>query len=128
MPHVIAEPCIGVKAMACVEACPVDAIHPCSDEAGFEEAEQLYIDPDTCIDCGACNSVCPENAPFAEEDLSRKWADYREKNAVYYSRDKTAPAPALQAGPVVKDAAAPGRARSSANRSLEDEKRRIMQR
>ena len=28
MTYVIAEPCIGVKDTACVDACPVDCIHP----------------------------------------------------------------------------------------------------
>jgi len=28
MAYIIAEPCIGVKDTACVDACPVDCIHP----------------------------------------------------------------------------------------------------
>jgi ferredoxin len=59
MPHVIAEPCIGTKDTACVTVCPVDCIHPRKDEADFGEAKQLYIDPDTCIDCGLCVDECP---------------------------------------------------------------------
>jgi NAD-dependent dihydropyrimidine dehydrogenase PreA subunit len=49
MAHIIAQPCIGVKDTACVTVCPVDCIHPTKDEAEFEAAEKLYIDPDTCI-------------------------------------------------------------------------------
>ena len=45
MAYVIAEPCIGTKDTACVDACPVDCIHPKKDEAGHAEAEQLFIDP-----------------------------------------------------------------------------------
>jgi hypothetical protein len=45
MAYVIAEPCIGVKDTACVDACPVDCIHPRKDEPGFADAELLYIDP-----------------------------------------------------------------------------------
>ena len=45
MAYVIAEPCIGVKDMACVDACPVDCIHPRKDEADFESATMIYIDP-----------------------------------------------------------------------------------
>ena len=41
MAYVIAEPCIGTKDTACVDACPVDCIHPKKDEAGHAEAEQL---------------------------------------------------------------------------------------
>ena len=51
MAYVIAEPCIGTKDNSCTEVCPVDCIHPTSDEPGYEEADQLYIDPDECIDC-----------------------------------------------------------------------------
>lgn len=54
MPYVIAEPCIGVKDTACVDACPADAIHPRADEADFSSVNQLYIHPIDCIDCGAC--------------------------------------------------------------------------
>jgi len=52
MAYVIAEPCIGTKDTACVDACPVDCIHPKKDEADHAEAEQLFIDPVECIDCG----------------------------------------------------------------------------
>ena len=52
MAYVIAEPCIGTKDTACVDACPVDCIHPKKDEAAFATAELLYIDPVDCIDCG----------------------------------------------------------------------------
>src|SRR5687768_5677091 len=51
MAYVIAQPCIGTKDTSCVVVCPVDCIHPTKDEAAFAEAEMLYIDPDTCIDC-----------------------------------------------------------------------------
>ena len=54
MAHIIAQPCIGTKDTACVTVCPVDCIHPTKDEPDFATAEMLYIDPDTCIDCGLC--------------------------------------------------------------------------
>ena len=73
MPYVIAEPCIGVKDTACVNACPVDCIHPRQDEADFGDASQLYINPVECIDCGACVPVCPVSAIFAEADLPERW-------------------------------------------------------
>jgi NAD-dependent dihydropyrimidine dehydrogenase PreA subunit len=57
MAYVIAEPCIGTKDRACVDACPVDCIHPKADEAGSDTADQLFIDPVECIDCGACVPV-----------------------------------------------------------------------
>jgi NAD-dependent dihydropyrimidine dehydrogenase PreA subunit len=65
MAYVIAEPCIGVKDTACVDACPVDCIHPRKDESDFASERELYINPVECIDCGACVPVCPPSAIFA---------------------------------------------------------------
>jgi NAD-dependent dihydropyrimidine dehydrogenase PreA subunit len=84
--YVIAEPCIGTKDTACVDVCPVDCIHPRKDEVRFAEAEQLYIDPGECIDCGACVPVCPVTAIFALEDLPEKWSHFTQKNADYYKK------------------------------------------
>ncbi len=84
MTYIIAEPCIGTKDTACVDACPVDCIHPRADEEDFDEEEMLYIDPEECIDCGACVPVCPVSAIFAEEDLPDEWIDFTERNAEYY--------------------------------------------
>src|SRR5574338_489419 len=86
MAYVIADPCIGVKDTACVQACPVDCIHPRKDEADFESESQLYIDPVECIDCGACVPVCPVSAIYALDDLPDKWKNYAEINAKYYGR------------------------------------------
>ena len=88
MAYVIAEPCIDVKDTACVDACPVDCIHPRKDESRFSEDTQLYIDPIECIDCGACLPVCPVWAIFKldDDDLPTKWKEYAEKNARYYGR------------------------------------------
>jgi len=73
----------------CVQACPVDCIHPKQGEAGFAEAPQLYVKPDDCIDCGACVPVCPVTAIFALEDLPEKWANFTQLNADWYTK-KTA--------------------------------------
>jgi ferredoxin len=86
MAYVIAEPCIGTKDTACVDACPVDCIHPKKDEPGYAEAELLYIDPVECIDCGACVPVCPVSAIFALDDLPEKWSEFTAKNAAYYGK------------------------------------------
>ena len=85
MPHIIAEPCVGTRDTACVEVCPVDCIHPKNDEGNFEEASQLYIDPDTCIDCGLCVDECPVQAIFPEEDLPEEWTKYIQVNVDYYA-------------------------------------------
>jgi NAD-dependent dihydropyrimidine dehydrogenase PreA subunit len=86
MPYVIAEPCIGVKDTACVDACPVDVIHPRPDEGDFASANQLYIYPNDCIDCGACVPVCPVSAIFLCEDLPEQWAHFAQINADWYAK------------------------------------------
>jgi ferredoxin len=84
--YVIAEPCIGSKDQSCVEVCPVDCIHPTSQEPGFDQATQLYIDPEECIDCGACEGQCPVEAIFRGEDLPAKWESFAQLNSAYYDR------------------------------------------
>ena len=84
MSYVIAEPCIGTKDTACVDACPVDCIHPKKDEGRFEAAEMIFIDPVECIDCGACVPVCPVSAIFAKDDLPEKWSRFEISNAAFY--------------------------------------------
>ena len=86
MAHVIAQPCIGTKDASCVSVCPVDCIHPGKAEGEFEAADQLYIDPDTCIDCGLCVDECPVQAIFPVEDLPGEWKEFIEKNAAFYKK------------------------------------------
>ena len=84
MAYIIAEPCVGVKDTACIEVCPVDCIHPKRDDPDFDQHPMLYIDPETCIDCGACEPACPAKAIFPAEELPDKWNEYAARNAVYY--------------------------------------------
>ncbi|MCL6563731.1 MAG: ferredoxin family protein [Firmicutes bacterium] len=89
MPHVITNRCVDVKDQSCVKVCPVDCIHPALDLDGpeaFEAAPQLYIDPEVCIDCGACVPECPVEAIFALEDLPEEYQAAIEENARYYRR------------------------------------------
>ena len=79
MTYVITEPCIDVKDQSCVEVCPVDCIH---DDGGDDRI--LYIHPDECIDCGACEPACPVTAIFAEDDVPEEWAAYTAINAEWY--------------------------------------------
>ena len=66
MAYVICEPCIDVKDSACVDVCPVDCIYPHPTDAAdaFEAVNQLYIDPEECIDCNVCTPECPVEAIF----------------------------------------------------------------
>ncbi len=89
MAYIIAEPCIDVKDTACVDACPVDCIHPKKDESVFNAETQLYIDPMECIDCGACVPVCPVSAIFSLDDLPKRWGHFEQINATYFAVRKT---------------------------------------
>ena len=74
MTYVIGEPCVDVLDRACVEECPVDCI--------YEGERMLYIHPDECVDCGACEPVCPVEAIYYEDDLPDKWQAYAGENAL----------------------------------------------
>jgi len=82
MAYIITEPCIGTKDRSCVDVCPVDCIH---DEG--DDDKILYIDPDECIDCGACEPACPVNAIFAEDDVPDNMKPYVEINSLWF-KDK----------------------------------------
>jgi NAD-dependent dihydropyrimidine dehydrogenase PreA subunit len=84
MTYVIAEPCIGTKDKSCVDVCPVDCIH------GADEDPQLYINPEECIDCGACEPACPVTAIFVDYDVPEQWKAYTELNADYFKTGRTA--------------------------------------
>ena len=64
MTYVIALPCVDVKDRACIDECPVDCI--------YEGERSLYIHPDECVDCGACEPVCPVEAIYYEDDLPER--------------------------------------------------------
>ncbi len=39
----------------------------------------LYIHPDECVDCGACEPVCPVEAIFYEDDVPEQWSHYTDQ-------------------------------------------------
>lgn len=91
MAYVITEACIDTKDRACVDVCPVDCIHDDGDED-----RQLYIDPDECIDCGACEPACPVSAIFSEDDVPDNLRVFVEINSGWY-KDKDAARAKVQA-------------------------------
>jgi NAD-dependent dihydropyrimidine dehydrogenase PreA subunit len=76
VPNVICEPCVGVKDSACVAVCPSDCI--------YEGDDQYYINPDECIDCGACQYECPVEAIFPEDEVPDNWSSYIAKNRDFF--------------------------------------------
>jgi NAD-dependent dihydropyrimidine dehydrogenase PreA subunit len=75
--YTIAEPCIDVKDKACIVECPVDCI--------YEGARMLYIHPEECVDCGACEPVCPMEAIYYEDDLPEQWNHDMRINADFFA-------------------------------------------
>ena len=78
-----------VKDRACVDECPVDCI--------YEGKRSLYIHPDECVDCGACEPVCPTEAIFYEDDLPEEWSDYYRANVDFF-KDLGSPGGAQRVG------------------------------
>ena len=101
MTYIIAEPCVDVKDAACVDVCPVDCIYTTEDDevtspsvpridppADFEGPAILYIHPEECIDCAACEPVCPVVAIFAEDDTPEEWDSYIDLNYGYFGMSR----------------------------------------
>ena len=77
MTYVISEACVDVLDRTCVEECPVDCI--------YEGERMLYIHPDECVDCGACEPVCPVEAIYYEEDLPEGMRVYTGENDKFFA-------------------------------------------
>ncbi len=94
MTYIITSPCVSVCDTACVEVCPVDCIHPTKEEWEEKkynpdnlENKQLYIEPEECIDCGACEPVCPVQAIFTEDEVPEGMKGDIAKNYEYYGQE-----------------------------------------
>lgn len=83
MTYVIVNGCCNDA--SCVAVCPVQCIRPRPGDPDFVTAEQLYIDPATCIDCGACMDECPVSAIHGEWDLPEELGDYLAINEDYFA-------------------------------------------
>lgn len=79
MSYIIGQPCVSTCDTACVAVCPVDCIHGPIDVDGLGaevasmskeelEGKMLYINPEECIDCGACLPECPVEAIYDSEE------------------------------------------------------------
>lgn len=76
MTYVIVDACVDVKDKACTDECPVDCI--------YEGARMLYINPDECVDCAACEPVCPVDAIFFDENMPAELSLYSKYNADFF--------------------------------------------
>ena len=95
MPHVVTDNCHLCRFTDCVAVCPVECFH--SDE------ERTYIDPDVCIDCGACIPACPVHAIYETIDMpddQRRWvainADRSHALPVVYAKQDPLPTAAAR--------------------------------
>ena len=70
MTYVIGRACVDLKDKSCIQECPVDCI--------YEGERMMYIHPDECVDCGACEPVCPVEAIAYEDDLAEADAPFAE--------------------------------------------------
>ncbi|HWG13754.1 MAG TPA: ferredoxin [Streptosporangiaceae bacterium] len=94
MTYIIAQPCVDVLDRACIEECPVDCI--------YEGERMLYIHPDECVDCGACEPVCPVEAIYYEDDVPDQWKDYYKVNVDFFE-ELGSPGGASKTGKIGKD-------------------------
>lgn len=76
MTFVVTQDCVDVKDKSCIEVCPVDCL--------YEGGRMMYIRPDQCINCGACEAACPMEAIRFEEELEADNRDYLSINAQFF--------------------------------------------
>ncbi len=81
MAWVITRLCRDCLDKACVEVCPVECIYEYKGSDRDQWPNQLYIDPDECIDCGACEPECPWEAIFEDTAVPAVFQEDIELNA-----------------------------------------------
>ncbi len=77
MTYVIGSACVDIKHKSCVTECPVDCI--------YEGARTMYINPDECVDCGACRIACDIDAIYYETDLPEDQLPHLTDNAAFFT-------------------------------------------
>jgi NAD-dependent dihydropyrimidine dehydrogenase PreA subunit len=78
MTYVVTDGCVDIKDRSCMEQCPVDCI--------YEGGRALYIHPDECIECGACEPACPVEAIFFDAELPDEKLPSVQSNAAFFSQ------------------------------------------
>jgi NAD-dependent dihydropyrimidine dehydrogenase PreA subunit len=77
MTYVIGSACIDVVDKSCMQECPVDCI--------YEGDRALYINPQECVDCGACKLICKVDAIYYETDLPDDQREFLADNAAFFT-------------------------------------------
>jgi NAD-dependent dihydropyrimidine dehydrogenase PreA subunit len=80
MTYIITEPCVDLKDASCVDVCPVNCIY------STDADNQYFINPDECIDCGACEPECPVNAIFSEDAVPDDQQRFIQLNYDYFKK------------------------------------------
>jgi NAD-dependent dihydropyrimidine dehydrogenase PreA subunit len=83
MAYVVTDACI--KDFVCVNECTTAAIAPAQSDAAAAGVSQVFINPDECIDCGNCASVCEQNAIYPLDEFPADKAHFAEKNRAYFN-------------------------------------------
>jgi NAD-dependent dihydropyrimidine dehydrogenase PreA subunit len=95
MAYVITKKCVGTCDTACVDVCPCDCILgpvplaelrsvPAPERGARFPNIQMFVDPDECIDCGACIAECPVDAIYLDDDVPAEHRDDVERNAAFF--------------------------------------------
>ncbi len=103
MTWVVTSLCRDCVDLSCVEVCPVDCIYEYTGDDRKTFPNQLYIEPEECIDCGVCGPECPWEAIFEDEQvpsvlaedtaLNAKMLEYKDEFRVPEVEDKPPPSP-----------------------------------
>ena len=94
MTYVISDECVDVMDKSCVRECPVDCI--------YEGERSMYIHPDECIDCGACEATCPVQAIVFDIDLEDDQQHLLERTVTFIA-ETGASGGARKFGPLNRD-------------------------
>jgi len=94
MTYIITQACVDLLDKTCVAECPVDCI--------YEGERMMYIHPDECVDCGACEPVCPVEAIYFENDVPGDRKNYHRVNVEFFT-DLGSPGGAARVGKIHSD-------------------------
>jgi len=100
MAYVITQKCISEVYAACQQVCPADCMHfVAAMPAGYpgEGSQFMAIDPNECIDCGACKPECPIDAIVDSTDKDAYMAQICANLGPVYKGQKAAPRPKTEA-------------------------------